>query len=118
MSIDPASTALRRSLSDSFEPGAWSLGRHYKWIDPLAVLWVAFITILFILPVTPGGIPGNENFSWDVVNYAPLTVGGALILFGGWWVLSAKNWFRGPIRQGDEADLEAIEAQLGPAGAD
>jgi hypothetical protein len=33
-------------------------------------------------------------------------------------VLSAKNWFRGPIRQGDESDLEAIEAQLGPAGAD
>jgi amino acid transporter len=109
---------LRWRIGDAFEPGAWSLGRHYKWIDPIAVLWVAFITILFILPVTPGGIPGNENFSWDVVNYAPLTVGGALILFGGWWVLSARNWFRGPIRQGDESDLEAIEAQLGPAGAD
>ena len=104
---------LRWRTGDAFEPGAWSLGRHYRWIDPLAVLWVAFITILFILPVTPGGIPGNENFSWDVVNYAPLTVGGALILFGGWWVLSAKNWFQGPIRQGDEEDLERIEAQLG-----
>src|SRR3954452_4739829 len=109
---------LRWRAGDSFQPGAWSLGRHYKWIDPIAVIWVAFITILFILPVTPGGIPGNENFSWNLVNYAPLTVGGALILFGGWWVLSAKNWFRGPVRMGEEEELEAIEAQLGPAGAD
>ena len=52
-----------------------------------------------------------------MVNYAPLTVGGALILFGGWWVLSAKNWFQGPVRQGDEEDLERIEAELA-CGAD
>jgi hypothetical protein len=26
-------------------------------------------------------------------------------------MLSAKNWFKGPIRQGDEAELARIEAQ-------
>jgi uncharacterized membrane protein len=43
------------------------------------------------------------------VNYAPLLVGGAILLFGGWWVLSAKNWFKGPVRQGTEEELERIE---------
>ena len=28
---------LRIRAGDRFEHGAWSLGRHYKWISPLAV---------------------------------------------------------------------------------
>ena len=46
----------------------------------------------------------------SVVNYAPLTVGGALVLFGGWYVLSANKWFKGPVREGTEEELERIEA--------
>ena len=34
---------------------------------------------------------------WNVVNYAPLTVGAALLLFGGWYLLSARKWFTGPV---------------------
>ncbi len=45
------------------------------------------------------------------MNYAPLLVGGALLLFGGWWVLSARKWFKGPIRMGTEEELERIEKQ-------
>ena len=56
-------------------------------------------------------MPGNDAFDWNVVNYAPLTVGGAFLLFGGWCVLSARRWFKGPIRQGTEEELERIEAQ-------
>ena len=41
-------------------------------------------------------------------------VGGALLLFGGWWVLSAKNWFKGPVRMGTEEELQQLEEkQLG-----
>ena len=80
--------------------GAWSLGKHHKWINPIAIIWVVFISIVFMLPTGPGGIPGNDAFDWNLVNYAPLTIGGAFILFGGWWVLSAKNWFMGPVRMG------------------
>jgi hypothetical protein len=39
-------------------------------------------------------------------------VGAAFLLFGGWYVLSAKNWFKGPIRQGDEAELDRIEREF------
>ena len=31
---------LRLRLGDKFEHGAWSLGRHYKWIDTLQSVWV------------------------------------------------------------------------------
>ena len=45
-------------------------------------------------------------------NYAPLLVGGAFLLFGGWWVISAKNWFKGPVRMGTEEELEQLEQRL------
>jgi len=104
---------LRLRAGDRFEHGAWSLGKHYKWIGPLAVGWIAIVCLLFLLPVSPKGIPGSDEFDWAVVNYAPLTVGGALILFGGWYLLSAKNWFTGPVREaGTEEELTSIEKQL------
>jgi len=104
---------LRLRAGDSFEHGSWSLGHHYKWIDILAIGWIAVICLLFLMPVTPTGIPGHPDFDWNVVNYAPLTVGGALILFGGWYLLSAKKWFKGPRREaGTDEELESIEESL------
>jgi amino acid transporter len=103
---------LRIRAGSRFEHGAWSLGDHYKWISPLAVIWIVLICVLFLLPVSPKGIPG-PNFDWTVVNYAPITVIGALILFGGWYLLSARKWFTGPIREaGTEAELESIEQRM------
>jgi amino acid transporter len=106
---------LRWRRGSNWEPGAWSLGAHYKWIDPLAILWVAFISILFLLPFAPGGVPfkSDPGWNWDVVNYAPATVGGALILFGGWYLISARHWFKGPVAMGSEEELEQLEAKLG-----
>jgi hypothetical protein len=102
---------LRFRMGDRFEPGAWTLGKHYKWIDPIAIVWVFIISILFLGPVAPTGIPWKDGFDWDVANYAPLTVGGALLFFGGWWLISAKNWFKGPVRMGTEEELERMEEE-------
>jgi amino acid transporter len=106
---------LRFRQGDRFEHGAWSLGNHYKWIDVVSIVWVVIISILFLGPVTPTGIPWKDGYNWDVANYAPLTVGGALLLFGGWWVISAKNWFKGPVRMGTEAELELLEEKQASA---
>jgi amino acid transporter len=104
---------LRIMAGDRFEHGAWSLGHHYKWISPIAVVWIAFISVLFILPVSPKGVPGAEDFDWNVVNYAPLTVGAAVLLFGGWYLVSARNWFTGPVREAStEEELASIERRL------
>jgi amino acid transporter len=107
---------LRLRAGESFERGAWHLGRHYKWIDWIAIVWIFFIAIMFMLPFAKVGIPGNEGFTWDFVNYTPILVLGAFALFGGWWVLSAKNWFKGPIVQGTEEELEQIEREYEQAG--
>jgi amino acid transporter len=102
---------LRLRAGESFERGAWHLGKHYKWIDWVAIIWIAFISIAFMLPFASVGIPGNDGFTWDFVNYTPILVFGALFLFGGWYLLSAHKWFKGPIRQGTEEELEQIEAE-------
>jgi amino acid transporter len=105
---------LRYRIGDAWEPGAWSLGKHYKWIDPIAIIWVGIISILFIAPYSPAGIPfkSDPGFDWNLANYAPLTVGGALVLFGGWYLLSARKWFKGPVRMGTEEELERQEEAL------
>ncbi|HUK45812.1 MAG TPA: amino acid permease [Gaiellaceae bacterium] len=100
---------LRVRQGDRFQPGAWTLGNHRKWINPIAILWVVFISVIFMLPTVPQGMPWRTGFTWNDVNYAPLTIVGAFILFGGWWVLSAKNWFKGPVRMGTEEELEQLE---------
>jgi amino acid transporter len=102
---------LRLRAGESFERGAWHLGKHYKWIDWIAILWIAFISVAFMLPFASVGIPGNEGFTWDFVNYTPILVFGALFLFGGWYLLSAHKWFKGPVRQGTDEELERIEAE-------
>jgi amino acid transporter len=102
---------LRFRQGDKFEKGAWSLGRHSRWINVIAILWVTFIFVIFMLPTAPAGMPWRSGWSWNAVNYAPLTVFGAFLLFGGWWVLSAKKWFVGPVRMGTEAELERLEAE-------
>jgi uncharacterized membrane protein len=80
-------------------------------------VWVAFISLVFLLPGYKIGVPWEDGFTWEAVNYAPILVGGALVLFGGWWLLSAKRWFKGPVRMGTEEELEAIEAQYQHPGA-
>jgi amino acid transporter len=108
---------LRFRQGDKFVHGAWSLGRHYKWIDLIAILWVAFITIIFLLPPYKSSVPWADEFTWEALNYAPILVGGALLLFGGWYALSAKHWFKGPVRQGTEEELEQIERQYEGGGS-
>ena len=106
---------LRLRLGDAWEPGEWNLGSRYKVIGWIAIVWVAFISVLFLMPITPLGIPFKHGFTWVSVNYAPIAVVGTFVLVGGWWLLSAHKWFKGPIVQGSEAELARIEQSFGEA---
>ena len=64
------------------------------------------------MPIRRRESRGRTGFDWNVANYAPITVGGALILFGGWYVLSARKWFKGPVRMGTEEELDQLEAEI------
>ena len=102
---------LRLRLGDRFERGAWSLGRHYKWIDVVSLLWVGVITVLFSLPLFYDGLPWSPNFSWSLTNYTVLWFVGIGLFFGGWWVVSARKWFKGPVRMGTEEELARLETR-------
>lgn len=93
---------LRYRAGDSFDSGPWTLGRRHKPLNLIAMAWVAFICVLFLLPITPTGIPGNADFDLNTVNYAPITVGITMLVVGGWWLASAHKWFRGPVRNLDD----------------
>ena len=92
-------TYLRWRMGDSFIPGPWTLGKKYKWVNPIAIIWVAIIVICFSLPFTPAGWPWSDaTFHLYAVNYAPLTLV-VVALIALWWKLSANKWFKGPIRE-------------------
>jgi amino acid permease (GABA permease) len=98
-------TLLRLLQGDRFQPGPWTLGRWSKPVGVISIVWVAFITVLFMLPqVSP---VGPSTF-----NYTPIAVLVVLGFAGIWWLVSARHWFTGPKVQGSEQELAAIEHDL------
>ena len=97
---------LRLLAGDKFQRGPWHLGRWSRPVGIIAVLWIVFIAILFLLPSVA---PGNTLTTF---NFAPVAVGAILLYSGGYWLLSAKNWFKGPRVQGSADELAKIEAAL------
>ncbi|HYO33722.1 MAG TPA: amino acid permease [Nocardioidaceae bacterium] len=80
---------LRRTNPD-FEPGLWHLGKWSAPIGWIAVVWVGFIVVLFMLPQYH---PGN---TWATFNYAPLAVLTVLLLATiTWFAGGRKNFMTG-----------------------
>jgi amino acid transporter len=89
---------LRWRMGDQFETGPWTLGAKYRWINPIAFVWVALCVIIFCLPFTPAGVYFGKTFSWSSVNYAPLVTIGVIAAVTLWYALSARRTFKGPVR--------------------
>jgi amino acid transporter len=97
---------LRFRMGDKFEPGVWNLGRHFRWINLIAIIWVGLCVIIFSLPTTPAAVPWGSGFSWSSFNYAPLVM--IVVIAGVWiaWEAGAKNTFKGPVRTVDDPDVD------------
>ena len=67
--------------------------------QPGAVIWVAICVVVFSLPQVPAAVPWRDEFDWKYVNYAPIAVLVVIAAVGLWWLISARNTFKGPIRQ-------------------
>jgi amino acid transporter len=102
---------LRLLAGAKFQRGPWHLGRWSYVIGWIAVVWIAFIAILFILPQAAPGI------TLTTFNYAIVAVAVVLLYSGGYWFLSAKNWFKGPKVQGSAEELAKIERELEAVGS-
>jgi amino acid transporter len=92
---------LRLRAGDAFEAGPWTLGRRYRLVNILAILFVILVVFSLNLPYTPAGLPWNSDFDSTVVNYTPLAIAIPLV-FGIWYLISAKNKYQGPVRTLEE----------------
>ena len=98
-------TYLRLRRGDSFKRGPWHLGRWSYVIGWTAVTWVVIIVLLFMLPQF-------GPIGWATFNYACIAVAVVIGYAGISWLVSAKNWFKGPKVQGSSEELAAIEREL------
>jgi len=79
---------LLRRLNPDFTPGRWNLGRWSAPIGWIAIVWVGFIVILFMLP------PASP-VTVDTFNYAPLAVGVVgLFALVSWFAGGRKHFMR------------------------
>lgn len=85
-----------RRVNRDFTPGPWNLGRWSGLVGWVAVVWVIFICILFVLPpVAPIDV--------STFNYAPVAVLVVLVFAGVSWQVSGKKRFMNgpPVAESD-----------------
>ena len=98
-----------RRVNPDFTVGPWNLGRWSAVIGWVAVAWVCFIVILFMLPAYSPGTWGSDTF-----NYAPVAVLVVLVFSTGTWFLGGRQHFMHSVK--DEyttKDLDDIFAEEG-----
>ena len=93
-----------RRLNPDFVQGRWNLGRYSAIVGWVAVAWVAFIVILFMLP------PANP-ITIDTFNYAPVAVLAVVVFAIGSWFVGGKKHFM--LDQLEGHNTKSIEELLG-----
>ncbi|TFY58151.1 hypothetical protein EVG20_g8263 [Dentipellis fragilis] len=103
--------ALRVVYADQFVRGPFHLGMFSFPVAIAAVTWIAFISIVFVLPELN---PVNSQ----TLNYAIVAVGIVLTYSLGFWLVSARKWFTGPVKQiaGTWSSDSASLSTCGPEG--
>ncbi len=101
---------LRWRMGDKFNPGPWTLGSKYKWINPIAFVWVALCVVIFCLPTSQAGVFFKHGFSWSSVNYAPIVTITVMAAVTIWYLVSARRTFTGPIRTVDLPEIGGVAA--------
>ncbi len=96
---------LRRINGAAFTPGPWRLGKWGPFFGWVAIVWVVFICIIFMLPQF-------SPVTLSSFNYTPVAVVVVLGFAGIWYAVSARRWFVGPKIQGTPEELAAIEREL------
>lgn len=82
--------------SKDFAKGPFNLGWASIPIGTISVMWIMFISIVFCLPT-------SNPVTTQTLNYTVVAVGIIAVFSVGAWVVSARKWFVGPLR---EAELE------------
>lgn len=84
-----------RRVSPDFEPGRWNLGGFSAVIGWIAVVWVIFIVVLFMMP--PASPITIETF-----NYAPIAVAFVVIFSTVSWFVGGRKHFMVDVPEGHD----------------
>lgn len=76
---------------ENFVPGPFNLGKWSRWNGIIAVLWISFISVLFLCPTQYPVDASN-------MNYAIAIFGVLWITIGIYWFARGQFIFEGPIR--------------------
>jgi amino acid transporter len=106
---------LRLRAGSRFQPGPWTLGRHYKWINIGAIAFVVLVVYSLDGPESTLGAPWDKGFTWTAFNYSPLVLVLGLVV-GIWWWAGAKNHYHGPVRTIDDVEFEPAAGADVPPG--
>lgn len=78
--------------SENFKPGPFHLGQASRWVCLIAFMWICYTCVIFLLPT-------SYPIRLETFNYAPVALGVVLSIIMGWWMLDARRWFQGPVRE-------------------
>ncbi len=92
---DPGVPALAHGRQSS-SPGRGRSGAKYKWINPVAFVWVGLCVIIFCLPFSPEGVFFKHGFNWSAVNYAPIVTIGVMLAVTIWFAVVREKDVQGP----------------------
>ncbi len=118
-----------RLRNPDFKQGPWNLKGYSKIVGWVAVVWVAFISVLFCAPLfkpfwpwfgSAGSVtdPATKAVTYKINNFnftGPMILI-SFTLVAVWWAVSAKKWFSGPKVMGTKEELLAIERELEALG--
>ncbi|MEV4442167.1 amino acid permease [Streptomyces sp. NPDC049577] len=80
---------LRLRNRRSFVPGPWNLGSRGPLVGWIAVVRVAFVTVLFLLPQ-------SYPVTAQTFNYAPVALAAVLLLATIWWYVAGRHSYETP----------------------
>lgn len=84
-----------------FEPGPWHMGKASWYVNVWAIIWTAFVSVIFVFPTV-------RPVTAENMNYAIVYLGGILAASLAYWFISGRKFYTGPL----------IEAEVQPAESD
>ncbi|KAF9005180.1 APC amino acid permease [Cyathus striatus] len=99
--------ALRVYYREDFVRGPFHLGKFSYPIAIAAVCWILFISIAFILPqINP--------VDSQTLNYSIVAVAIVILYSFGFWIVSARKWFTGPVKQiaAEEMGIDVMDPTM------
>jgi amino acid permease (GABA permease) len=78
-----------KMFGGQFQRGPWHLGRFSLFINAWAVLWTAFVSVIFFMPTIRPVTPEN-------MNYAIVIFAGIGVFATSYWYISGRKFYHGP----------------------